>query len=163
MSFIRTAVTLVVLTDLSLAPTAQRAPGQPSLPDNPCDIVARAAIQSAGNLLVTDVRRAPSITKIVQAQRNNADPGRGTICVFETTSAFGAISVAVLPKTERRAARYWETRNRYFQTFPGSAHVISAMGEDAWLAGGADLHVLLHDDEYLTISVQYYQPRARDC
>jgi hypothetical protein len=162
MAFAKTAVALAALTGLAMISRAQPATERISLPDNPCDVLPRTALESAASLIVSDVRRAPSISKIVEAQRDNAEAGPGTICVFETTSVFGEVSIAVPLKANRRAVTYWEARNRYFQTFPGSARVISALGEDAWLAGGATLTVLVRDDEYLTISVQYYQPQARE-
>ena len=67
----------------------------PVITDNPCDVLSRSALESAGSVVVTEVRRAPGISKIVQAQRENTEPGPGTICVFETQSAFGAVSIAV--------------------------------------------------------------------
>jgi hypothetical protein len=130
------------------------------LPDNPCEVLTKAEVASATGLDVREPRRVPNITKVVQAQRSHIAPEPGRICVFDTMSRFGAINIAVLPKAERRG-KYWEARTRYFQTFPGSARVVSELGEDAWLAGGADLHVLLGGDEYVIISAQYYQPEAR--
>lgn len=131
-----------------------------SLPDNPCAIIEATEIAIAGQLVVQPGRRVPSILEAADAQRGNRPSPPGQICSFDTGVEFGAITVGVVPRAGRRAPAYRESRDRYFRTFPGSARPISGVGEDAWLSGGATLHVLIRGDEYFTVSTQYYQPES---
>lgn len=133
-----------------------------SLPDNPCEVLNPAQVSAITGFEVTSARRVPSISKVVHAQRENLEPGPGTICSYETRSDFGAITIAVPARADRRAAVYWEIRARYFETFPGAALPVAGLGRDAWVAGGNTLHVLVGEDEYFTISTQMYQPQSRE-
>jgi hypothetical protein len=129
------------------SPTASR-----SLPDNPCDLLTAAELAAVTGLEVTSVRRVPSIH----------EPEPGSICSFETNSHFGALSIVVPRRSERRSERYWAARAKYFQMFPGSAQPIPGLGIDAWLAGGAGLSVLIRENEYLMLSTQNYHRQSRD-
>jgi hypothetical protein len=133
-----------------------------SLPDNPCELLNPVQVSAVTDLQVTSAKRVPSIAKIVAAQRENREPDPGTICSYETLSDFGAIMIAVPTRADRRAAEYWKTRAKYFETYPGSAQFVAGLGIDAWLAGGATLHVLVREDEYFALSTQMYQPRSRE-
>jgi len=119
-------------------------------------------MSAISGLEVTSVKRVPGIQKIISAQSENREPGPGTICVYVTRSHFGAIMIAVLPRTERSAAKYWDARAKYFETFPGSAQDVADVGMDAWLSGGTSLTVLVRGDEYFSLSTQMYQPRSQD-
>jgi len=136
------------------------AASQRSLPDNPCEILEATDIAIAGQLVVQPGRRVPSILEEVEAQRQRRPPAPGQICVFETGAEFGSITLSVVPGAERKAASYREARERYFRTYPGSARPISGTGEDAWLAGGTSLSVLIRNDQYFTLSTQQYQPES---
>jgi hypothetical protein len=133
-----------------------------SLPDNPCEVLNPAQVSAITGFAVTSAKRVPSIEKIVAAQSENREPSPGTICSYETRSAFGAIMIAVPARTGRSAAKYWETRAKYFETFSRSAQAVADLGMDAWLSGGTSLHVLVRGDDYFTLSTQMYQPRSRD-
>jgi hypothetical protein len=124
------------------------------LPDNPCEVLTRPEMSTITGLDVTAVRREPSIAKIVQAQRDNRKAGPGAICSYETRSEFGAITISVPTRAERTNVSYWADRSRYFETFRGAAQFIPGLGMDAWLAGGADLHVLVSKT-----STSCFQPR----
>jgi hypothetical protein len=132
------------------------------LPDNPCEVLTRAEMSTITGLDVTAVRREPSISKMVRAQRENRKAGPGAICSYETRSGFGAITISVPPRAERTNASYWAFRAKYFEIYRGSAQVISGLGRDAWLAGGADLHVLVQQDEYFVLSTQLHQRQSRE-
>jgi len=134
----------------------QTSPRLTTLPDNPCAVLTQEQMAMLTNLEVTAVRRVPSITKVVEAERENREPGPGTICVYETDSAFGGISIWVPGRTTRTTDAYWAARSSYFETYRGSARPIPNVGMDAWLAGGADLHVLVRDNEYFTVSAQMW-------
>jgi len=138
-------------------PTASR-----SLPDNPCDVLTAAELSDITGLTVTSVRRVPSIQEVVSAERRGRKPEPGTICSFETNSQFGALSIVVPHRSERRSELYWEARSKYFETYPGSAEHIPGLAMDAWLAGGASLSVLVRDNEYLMLSTQTYHRQSRD-
>jgi hypothetical protein len=156
---------LVIFVSCSRATEQVTNTSQPArvfLPNNPCDMLNPAQVSAITGLEVTSAQRVPSIDKIVRAQSENREPGPGTICSYETRSDFGAIMIAVPAREDRRAAEYWETRARYFETFPGSARSIGHLGMDAWLSGGTTLHVLVRGDEYFTLSTQMYQPRSRE-
>jgi hypothetical protein len=133
-----------------------------SLPDNPCDLLTAAGLADVTGLEVTSIHRVASIHKVVSAQLQGREPEPGMICSFETNSHFGAISIAVPPRSERRSELYWEARSKYFETFPGSAQHIEGLGIDAWLAGGAGLRVLVRENEYLMLSTQRYQRQSRE-
>jgi hypothetical protein len=133
-----------------------------SLPDNPCELISPAQVSAISGLEVNSVKRVPSIAKIDSAQIENREPGPGTICVYVTRSEFGDIMIAVTPRTERSAAKYWEARAKYFETFPGSAEDVADLGMDAWLSGGTGLSVLVRGDEYFGLLTQMYQPRSRE-
>jgi hypothetical protein len=111
---------------------------------------------------VVAIQRVPSIRKAVDAQRQGRAPSAGTICVYDTRTAFGAITV-VVPRRETRSTRtYWSDRAAYFRSYPGSAETVPGVGLDAWLAGGAYLHVLIRERECFNVSTQMYQPQSRE-
>jgi hypothetical protein len=130
------------------------------LPETPCAILTVDQVAAATGTHVTESRRVPSILKVVEAHRDSREPPPGTICSYSTRSEFGEFNVYLPPFSERRSVKYWEARDRYFRTFPGSARPIPDLGIDAWLAGGASLHVLAREDEYFTVSTQWYQERS---
>jgi hypothetical protein len=159
------SVTLMLLSANALP--ASRVVGQNvaqvvGLPDNPCEVLTRAEMSTITGLDVTAVRREPSIAKMVRAQREHRKAGPGALCSYETRSGFGAITISVPPRAERTSASYWAVRKRYFDTYRGSARVIPGLGLDAWLAGGADLHVLVRQDEYFMLATQTYQRQSRE-
>ena len=125
-------------------------PEPPALPENPCDLIAAADIAVVGQLVVQPGRRVPGK---LQARA-------GSICVFQTGSKFGDIFVSVPPRADRRTAKYWEARESYFAAYPGSGRAVPGVGQDAWLAGGTSLRVLIRHDEYFTVTTQYYQPES---
>jgi hypothetical protein len=134
----------------------ETSPQLTTLPDNPCAVLTQEQMAAITGLEVTTVRRVPSVTKIVEAQRNGRAAGPGTICVYETDSAFGGISIFVPDRTTRTTDVYWAARSRYFETYRGSARSVPNIAIDAWLAGGADLHVLIRDNEFFTVSAQMW-------
>jgi hypothetical protein len=127
-----------------------------TLPDNPCAVLTQEQMATLTRLEVTAVRRVPSIAKVVEAERENREPRPGTICVYETDSPFGGISIFVPNRTTRTTDAYWAARSRYFETYRGSARPIPDVAMDACLAGGADLHVLVRDNEFFTVSAQMW-------
>ena len=127
-------------------------------PDNPCAVLTAAQMADATGLDVVSMRRVPRIGKVVRAD----EPNSGTICVYETRSDFGALSIVVPERLERAGVRYWQQKAEYFATYRGSAQNIAMLGRDAWLAGGAALTVLVSDDEYVGFSTQMYQPDSRE-
>ena len=133
-----------------------------SLPDNPCEVLNPAQVSAITGLEVASANRVPSLDKVVRAQRENREPGPGTICLYETRSDFGAIMIAVPTQADRSAAEYWKARAKYFETFPGAAQPVAGLGTDAWLSGGTSLHVLVRGDEHFSLSTQMYQPRSRE-
>ena len=163
-----TPLLLVILASLSCSGAAEQAnnASQParltSLPDNPCEVLEPARVSAIIGLEVATALRVPSIEKVIHAQRENREPGPGTICNYATRSDFGAIIVAVPARADRRAAEYWEARAKHFETFPGAAQPVAGLGKDAWLSGGSTLHVLVRGDEYFTLATQMNQPRSRE-
>jgi hypothetical protein len=133
----------------------------PSLPEDPCAVLTLEQVAAATGTDVIESRRVPSILKVVQAQREQREPLPGTICAYSTRSDFGDIMIYLPQLSERRSAKYWEARERYFSTFRGSARAIPGLALDAWLAGGASLHVLARQNEYFTVSTQMYQKGSR--
>lgn len=141
---------------------APRSTRRSSLPDNPCDVLSPERMSDITGLKITSAKRVPSIKEIVRAQDESREPGLGTICRYETRSDFGEIIIAVPPQADRHAAKYWEARAKYFETFPGSARPVARLGADAWLAGGNGLLVLTAGGEHFSLSTQKYQRRSAE-
>lgn len=131
-----------------------------SLPENPCDLLTLEQVSAITNLNVIEKRRVPSIDEIIQAQSEGRQPGPGRICSYETQSDIGAITISVPSGAERTSVSYWEARRGYFSTFAASARTIPGLGEDAWISGGASLHVLARENEYFIIGTQMYNQRS---
>lgn len=145
-----------------VVPSIHALPQPRPLGDNPCDLFTAEEVAAITHFDVTEVRRVPSITKIVEARRSGREPGPGTICSYETNSDFGAIMVVVPLRSERDATNYWTNRERYFRTYPRSARPIPEIGIDAWLAAGTSLSVLTDQNEYFAISTQFYQRESAE-
>ena len=169
----RYLIIVVLLTLLSCS----RAPEQPgnnatptnatptkvtSLPDDPCAILSSARVAEVTGIEIVSVNRVPSLDKVVRAQEENREPGPGTICSYQMRGDLGHLMIMVPPLTDRRAAKYWEDRAKYFQTFPGSAHHVEGLGTDAWFSGGTSLRVLTRGDEYFIVATQMVHPRGRE-
>jgi hypothetical protein len=135
-------------------------PGRTMLPDNPCDIVSLEQVAEATGLMVTAFNRVAGILETTTAERESRPPPPGRLCVFETRSDFGQLML-YLP-AEHTNLVFRAQRAKYFASYPGSARPISGVGEEAWLAGGASLHVFAAPDFYFVVSVQMYQPEAAD-
>jgi hypothetical protein len=131
---------------------------QGSLPDNPCELLTQAQVSTITGLEVTSAQRVQGI--VDEREIRDRDPGR--ICSYHTRSEFGAITIVVPARAERRTAVYWEKRAKYFESFPGAAKGVANLGMDAWVAGGSTLLVLVREDEYFALSTQMWQPRSRD-
>ena len=144
---------------LSNGPTAAK---EASLPDDPCAILTSARIAEVTGIEIVSVNRVPSLDKVVRAQEENREPGPGTICSYQTHSDLGVLMVMVPSRTDRTAARYWEDRTKYLETFPGSAHHVEGLGADAWFSGGTSLRVLTRGDEYFIVATQMVHPRGRE-
>lgn len=89
-------------------------------------------------------------------------PAPGTICSYATRSDFGAISIVVPPPAERSTANYWKARETYFRQFPGSAHGVPGIGEDAWISAGTTLRVLVREDVQFIIMTQMWREQSRE-
>lgn len=140
-------------------------PSQPqlaALPTDPCKVLSAGQVSLITGLEVSEPFRAPSLEKVIRAQELHTEPEPGTICVYNTSSQFGAISLSVPKQDERTAARYWDSRSSYFERFPGSAEGIADLGQDAWIDGGTQLHVLTPNGEFFSVSTQMYQARSRN-
>jgi len=156
---------LAALTIVVLIPACSRAGRPPShltsWPENPCAVLAAEQVASATGLVVTNVRRASSIAKVVQASESGVAPGLGKyICVYETRSDYVDITIVAPPAEQRSTAAYWAARETYFRTFPGSARPVPGLGQDAWLAGGAALHVLAGPDLHFAVTARMYRAGA---
>ena len=140
----------------AMAPQASRA-----VPDNPCDVLTVAQVGAASGVTVLTARRVPSITEEVRANQTGAAPPAGSVCTYETTSDFGAISVAVVRGSEATPAKYREARDWYFQSFPGSAWNEPGLGLDAWGKAFTYLHVLVRDDLQVVVTIQTFPAGTR--
>src|SRR5262245_21971872 len=144
------------LAAILLAASAQTV----ALPQNPCDVLDPGTVSAVAGVQISVVRHAVSISETVRAQREGRAERSGTICVYETPSDFVSITVAVPEPEDRQTAKYWDARKSYFTAYRGSARPVPGVGVDAWLGGGADLHVLIADDEFIMLGTQMYQPRS---
>ena len=153
----RAASVLGAVAALSVVAVAQ-----PPLPDNPCDVLTARQMAAASGLEITGVRRKPSVTKLVEAQREGRDPEPGTLCIYDTASTFGELMIAVPRRAERTSAHYYQNRDRYIATYGRSGQPVAGVGQDAWLAGRTRLTVLLRQDESFVVQTQMYSPRSPD-
>jgi hypothetical protein len=143
---------------------------QGRLPDNPCDVLTPAQMSITSGLEVTSSSRAETIAELVQARRGGRASSAGTICRYDTSSPFGSIAIEV--PADRRAETFASSRAEAFATamrryrdrheFPRSTAAIAGVGTDAWLVGGASLHVLVRDAGYFTVTTQNARPESRD-
>jgi hypothetical protein len=79
--------------------------------------------------------------------------------VYETRGA-GDVTILVPLDNQRSSAAYWAARESYFRAYPGSARSVRNLGEDAWLAGGAVLHVLVRRDLHFSVATRSYHEHA---
>jgi hypothetical protein len=133
---------------------------QGRLPDNPCDVLTPAQMSITSGLEVTSSSRAETIAELVQARRGGRASSAGTICRYDTSSPFGSIAIEV--PADRRAETFASSRAEAFAKFPRSTAAIAGVGTDAWLVGGASLHVLVRDAGYFTVTTQNARPESRD-
>lgn len=131
-----------------------------SLPENPCEVMTPSQMSTASGLDVTSSARVETIEAIVQARRGGRASGAGTICRYDTSSPFGSIAIEV--PADRRADAYVSARAAALAAFPGSMTTVAGIGTDAWLVGGASLHVLVRDADYFTVTTQHSRPESRD-
>jgi hypothetical protein len=155
---VRTGLAIAVVCAGSHVASA-RAQGR-SLPEDPCDVLTPAQMSTASGLDVTSATRVESIAEIVRARNGERPSGAGTICRYDTSSPFGSIEVEI--RADRRAEAYASLRAAAFAKGPASAVALDGIGADAWLVGGASLHVLVHDADYFTVTTQNYRPESRD-
>jgi len=136
--------------------TCQRQP----IPENPCELLSVEQLANATGLEIIGAERKAGILEHVRAQDENRSIGPGRLCVYKTKTVFGDIMVG-LPE-ERDPAKFRQARDVYFARFPGSAKPIPNLGQDAWIGGGALLHLLVRDDLQLTIGTQMYQRESEE-
>lgn len=129
-------------------------------PENPCELLAPEQLANATGLEIIGMERKPDILEIVRAQDENRPIRPGRLCVYKTQTVFGEIMVGLTE--EQDTAKFRQARDIYFARFPGSAKPIPNLGQDAWIGGGASLHLLVRDDLQLTIGTQYYQKESED-
>jgi hypothetical protein len=144
---VRIGAVLTLLT-LSAAVSSPAAPG--SHPQNPCELLTVSQISSATGVEITRVSRKPDFSELMAAKQESRKPGAGQICIYETYSEFGDIFIA-LPR-EQDAAHFRQDRDVYFARSYDSAKPIPNLGQDAWLASGATLQLLVSDDFRVTFS-----------
>lgn len=153
------AALAVVLVVAGAHITLVRAQGR-GLPEDPCEVMTPVQMSAVSGIEVGSASRVPTIVKIVAAQRGERVPGPGTICSYDTRSPFGSIAIEI--PVGRRADTYASARASAFDAYPGATAAVADLGADAWLAGGASLHVLVRDAEYFTITTQNVRPESRD-
>jgi len=154
MTRITTAFVAAFLSSLTFA----RSP----LPANPCDLLTIRQVAEATGVEITSATRRVSVAEIVQAEKEHRAQRPGTICVYATPSAYTSITIAIPVSEQRTAAAYRAGRDEYMKTYPGSGQAIPGLGADAWLAGGADLTVLVADGDLFVVGTQMYQKSSRD-
>jgi hypothetical protein len=121
------------------APTPARATIT-SLPDNACEVLTPAEISAAIGKGVTRGRRAPDIGEIIHADKEGRLPRERAVCSYDTASEFGSIVIIVPYVSEQNRAAFQRTLDEYSRR--ARPQRIEGLGEDAWLEGGATLHVL---------------------
>lgn len=131
-----------------------------SLPENPCELLTRSEVAVATGLRVRQARRVPDIEEIIRAEKEGRAARTNTICSYDTPGDIVAITIIVPPVSDRNSAAYLSQREAYFRQYPGSARHVSGVGEDAWLAGGATLHVLAGKSAYFIVATRMAQPKS---
>ncbi len=120
------------------------------LPEDPCSLVRPGDVAAAFDAEVTKAERVPSIDEIVSAQNKDgadAEVPRADqrLCLYTTTSDFGAVTVFV-PASSADGAKLFTSRR-------DSAKEVDRVGDDAYFEGGSSLSVLV-DDEMFSVQVQ---------
>jgi hypothetical protein len=128
-----------------------------ALPSDPCAILGRRVVATTVDGAVTSAERVANLAKTIATQNEGRPAGPGTLCDYHTDTRFGSIFLRVPIDSERSSEAYWSGRRRYFDAFPGSAKLVSGLGQDAWLGGGAMLHVLIREGAHFSLSTQLYQ------
>lgn len=150
-------VTALVVVGTQAAPARAQSRG---LPDDPCEVMTPAQMAAATGLDVASATRVETIAETVRAAGGARPSGAGTMCAYDTGSPFGQIAIEI-PR-DRRVDVYEAARAAAFARFPGSTSVVAGVGDDAWLAGGTSLHVLVRDADYFTVTAQNFRPVSRD-
>jgi hypothetical protein len=123
-------------------------------------LLTASQISSATGIEITRVSRKPDFSEMMAAKEESRQPAPGQICIYETNSEFGDIIIA-LPR-EQDAAHFRQDRDVYFARSYDSAKPIPNLGQDAWLAGGATLQVLVSDDFRVTLSTLLHRSGSAD-
>ena len=131
-----------------------------SLPENPCELLTAGQVAAATGLPVRRARRLPDIDEIIRAEREGRPARANTICSYDTPSDIVAITLVVPPVSERNSRAYTSARDAYFQQYPESAKAISGVGDDAWLAAGSTLHVLVGRSAHFIVATRIAQPTS---
>jgi hypothetical protein len=156
MRILSSAVLILAVAVNPSSLTGQRRP----IPENPCELLSVEQLATATGLEIIGAERKPDISEIVRAQDENRSIGPGRLCVYKTETVFGDIMVGL--SAERDPAKFRQARDIYFARFPGSAKPIPNLGQDAWIGGGANLHLFVRDDLQLTIGTQKYQKESEE-
>ncbi|MGH8991022.1 MAG: hypothetical protein ACRDZ7_05780 [Acidimicrobiia bacterium] len=111
------------------------------LPEDPCALLSADDVAATTEATVTKTERVASIDQIVAVQdrggtADDVPTGDRRLCSYTTTSRLRAITVFV-PKASGDAAKLFTSRRG------GHDESVDGVGDDAYLAGGASLHVLV--------------------
>src|SRR5215468_249024 len=154
---VRIGAVLTLLTILA-AVSSLAAPSKH--PQNPCKLLTVSQISYATGVEITRVSRKPDFSELMAAKKENRKPGPGQICIYETNSEFGDIIIS-LPR-EQDTAHFHQDRDVYFARSYDSAKPIPNLGEDAWLASGATLQLLVSDDFRVTFSTLLHRSGSEE-
>ena len=149
---------ILILLTLSAAVSFSATPGKH--PQNPCELLTVSQISAATGVEIKKVSRKPDFSEMMAAKEESRTPRPGQICIYETDSEFGDI-IITLPR-EQDAAHFHQDQDVYFARSFDSAKAIPNLGQDAFLANGASLQVLVNDDFRVTFSTLLHRPSSEE-
>ena len=128
-------------------------------PDDPCEVLSADDVAAASGLPIRNARRIPDIGEIVRATREGRRPRVSAVCSYDGETD-AEITISIPAVADQNASAYMKERDAYFEQSHGQ-HV-SGVGADAWLGGGAALHVLVGKNAQFVVGARNASEKSRD-
>jgi hypothetical protein len=141
------------------APTPSKLDRPFLFPDDPCGVLSANDVAAASGFRILAARRIPDIGEIVRATKEGRRARVSAICSYDGETD-AEITISIPPVADQNAAAYMKDRDANFEQSHGQ-HV-PGVGEDAWLGGGAALHVLVGKNAQFVVGARNASDKSRD-
>lgn len=128
-------------------------------PDDPCDLLTPGDVASASGVPVNSARRVPDIGEIIRAQKEHRAAHASAVCSYDGERD-AEITISIPAVADQNAAAYLKERDAYFSQSHGEQ--VSGVGQDAWIGGGAALHVLVGKHGQFVVAAMNAGEKSRD-